>query len=41
MLASYGGRQVEWRGYGLLADTPQSPEASDVTFRSIEEINAQ
>jgi ceramide glucosyltransferase len=41
MLASYGGRRVEWRGYGLLADTPQSPEASDVTFRPIEEINAQ
>ncbi|MFL5282351.1 MAG: glycosyltransferase [Rhodopila sp.] len=41
MLASYGGRRVEWRGYGMLADTPQPPEASDVTFRPIEEINAQ
>jgi ceramide glucosyltransferase len=41
MLASYGGRRVEWRGYGLLADTPQSPEASDATFRPNEEINAQ
>lgn len=41
MLASYGGRRVDWRGYGLLADTPQPPGAADVTFRSIEEFNAQ
>jgi ceramide glucosyltransferase len=41
MLASYGGRRVEWRGYGLLADTPQAPAPADATFRSIEEINAQ
>jgi ceramide glucosyltransferase len=41
MLASYGGRRVEWRGYGLLADTPQAPDVSDVTFRPIEEFNAQ
>jgi ceramide glucosyltransferase len=41
MLASYGGRRVEWRGYGLLADTPEAPEVADMTFRPIEEINAQ
>ena len=40
MLASYGGRRVEWRGYGLLADTPQSPEASDVeTIKALKAVN--
>jgi ceramide glucosyltransferase len=39
MVASYGGRQVDWQGHGLLADTPL--EAINVTFRSIEEINAR
>jgi ceramide glucosyltransferase len=32
MLASYGGRQVVWRGYGLQADTPPS----SVTLRPLE-----
>lgn len=34
MLASYGGRQVIWRGYGLQADTPPS----SVTLRPSEGI---
>jgi ceramide glucosyltransferase len=28
MLASYGGRRVDWRGHGLVADTPPSSSAS-------------
>jgi ceramide glucosyltransferase len=34
MLASYGGRHVTWRGYGLQADTPPS----SVTLRPLEGI---
>ena len=34
MVASYGGRQVDWRGYGLHADTPppfpNQPSGSDI-----------
>ena len=47
MLASYGGRQVDWRGHGLHADTPpppvrQSPPAQHaMTFRPIEGSNLQ
>jgi len=41
MLASYGGREVDWRGYGLRADTPPPSVQPTVTFRSIEEINAR
>jgi ceramide glucosyltransferase len=37
MLASYGGRQVVWRGHGLRADTPPS----SVTLGSIEGIKAR
>jgi hypothetical protein len=25
MLASYAGRQVEWRGHHMTADTPERP----------------
>jgi ceramide glucosyltransferase len=41
MLASYGGRRVEWRGHDLLADTPPRPTHPDATFRPIEGINAR
>jgi ceramide glucosyltransferase len=41
MLASYGGRQVEWRGHGLHADSPVSAGEEAVRFRPIEEINAR
>nr|WP_294512999.1 bacteriohopanetetrol glucosamine biosynthesis glycosyltransferase HpnI [uncultured Rhodopila sp.] len=40
MVASYGGRQVDWRGYGLHADTPDAV-GSAVRFHPIEEINAR
>ena len=40
MVASYGGRQVDWRGYGLHADTPDAVEPA-VGFGPIEEINAR
>jgi ceramide glucosyltransferase len=37
MLASYGGRHVIWRGYGLQADTPPS----SVELRPLEGIKAR
>jgi ceramide glucosyltransferase len=45
MLASYGGRRVDWRGYGLHADTPppsvQPPSAPPAALlRPIEGTNA-
>jgi ceramide glucosyltransferase len=40
MLASYGGRQVDWRGHGLLADTPPARRHSK-TLRPIEGSNAR
>jgi ceramide glucosyltransferase len=33
MLASYGGRQVDWRGHGLHADTPPPARTQAVTLR--------
>jgi ceramide glucosyltransferase len=41
MLASYGGRQVEWRGHGLHADTPPPFTQQSMTLRRIERTNAQ
>ena len=49
MLASYGGRQVEWRGHDLQADTPppftEQPAAPStapsLALRRIERTNAQ
>jgi ceramide glucosyltransferase len=45
MLASYGGRQVEWRGHDLHADTPPpftaQPTAPALALRRIERTNAQ
>jgi ceramide glucosyltransferase len=34
MLASYGGREVDWRGHGLHADTPPPATAQPVTLNS-------
>jgi ceramide glucosyltransferase len=43
MLASYGGRRVDWRGHGLHADTPPPPAVQptqhSATFRPIEGMN--
>jgi ceramide glucosyltransferase len=36
MLASYGSRQVDWRGHGLRADTPPPVEQYSKTLRPIE-----
>ncbi|HEY4172796.1 MAG TPA: bacteriohopanetetrol glucosamine biosynthesis glycosyltransferase HpnI [Rhodopila sp.] len=45
MLASYGGRQVDWRGHGLHADTPPpfTRQAADpsLALRRIERTNAR
>ena len=41
MLASYGGRQVAWRGYGLHADTPPPLLKQPVALRSVEEIQTR
>jgi ceramide glucosyltransferase len=41
LLASYGGRQVDWRGHGMLADTPPRSAAPDTPLRPIEEMNAR
>jgi ceramide glucosyltransferase len=35
MLASYGGRQVDWRGRGLHADTPPPSSQQTVTHQSV------
>jgi hypothetical protein len=34
MLASYAGRQVDWRGYSLHADTPPAYPRLAVTLRA-------
>jgi ceramide glucosyltransferase len=39
MLASYGGRQVDWRGHAILADTP--PRTVRTTLRPIEGSQAR
>jgi ceramide glucosyltransferase len=41
MLASYGGRQVDWRGHGLHADTPPPFTQQSATLRSLEGTNAR
>ncbi len=41
MLASYGGRQVDWRGHGLHADTPPPLIAQPATLRRIERTNTR
>jgi ceramide glucosyltransferase len=41
MLASYGGRQVDWRGHGLHADTPPPFTEQSVALRPIERTNAR
>ncbi|HEY0424126.1 MAG TPA: bacteriohopanetetrol glucosamine biosynthesis glycosyltransferase HpnI [Rhodopila sp.] len=41
MLASYGGRHVEWRGHGLHADTPPPVCRNSEALRPIEGTNAR
>jgi ceramide glucosyltransferase len=41
MLASYGGRHVEWRGHGLDADTPPPHVAQPVKVHSLEGTTAR
>jgi ceramide glucosyltransferase len=41
MLASYGGRQVDWRGHGLQADTPPPFTEQSMALRPIERTNAR
>jgi ceramide glucosyltransferase len=41
MLASYGGRQVDWRGHGLQADSPPPFTEPDSTFRPLQGTNAR
>jgi ceramide glucosyltransferase len=41
MLASYGGRQVDWRGHGLQADTPPPFAERASTFRPAQGTNAR
>jgi ceramide glucosyltransferase len=41
MLASYGGRQVDWRGHGLQADTPPPFTRQSVTFRPNQGTNVR
>jgi ceramide glucosyltransferase len=41
MLASYGGRHVEWRGHGLQADTPPPLTGQSMTPRSIKGNDAR
>jgi ceramide glucosyltransferase len=41
MLASYGGRQVEWRGHDLQADTPPPFTEQSSALRRIERTNAR
>jgi ceramide glucosyltransferase len=41
MLASYGGRQVDWRGHGLHADTPPPFTEQSMALRPIERTNAR
>jgi ceramide glucosyltransferase len=39
MLASYGGRRVDWRGHGLHADTP--PLFTEPAYRPLQGTNAR
>jgi ceramide glucosyltransferase len=41
MLASYAGREVDWRGHGLHADTPPPFTEQTMALRPIERTNAQ
>jgi ceramide glucosyltransferase len=41
MLASYGGRRVEWRGHRLHADTPPPLTRQSVTLGSLKGTNAR
>jgi ceramide glucosyltransferase len=41
MVASYGGRQVDWRGQGLHADTPPPFTEQSMALRPIERTNAR
>ena len=41
MLASYGGRQVEWRGHGLHADTPPQLTRRAAPHRPIKGTNTR
>ena len=41
MLASYGGREVDWRGHGLHADTPPPFTEQTMALRPIERTNAR
>jgi ceramide glucosyltransferase len=41
MLASYAGRQVDWRGHGLHADTPPPFTKQSMALRPIERTNAR
>jgi ceramide glucosyltransferase len=41
MLASYGGRHVDWRGHGLRADTPPPISRQTTTRRPIEGTNTR
>ncbi|HET6308064.1 MAG TPA: bacteriohopanetetrol glucosamine biosynthesis glycosyltransferase HpnI [Rhodopila sp.] len=41
MLASYGGRHVDWRGHGLQADTPPPFTDQSLALRPIERSNAR
>jgi ceramide glucosyltransferase len=41
MLASYGGRQVDWRGHGLHADTPPPFTQQSMALSRIERTNAR
>jgi len=38
MLASYGGKRVDWRGYSLQADTPPPLEPGMLPLRSAEDL---
>lgn len=41
MVASYGGRQVDWRGHALRAGAPPPSDKLNVKYRPIEGINAR
>jgi ceramide glucosyltransferase len=41
MLASYGGRRVDWRGHGLRADTPPPLAERTSTFRPLQGTKAR
>ncbi|WP_428483607.1 bacteriohopanetetrol glucosamine biosynthesis glycosyltransferase HpnI [Rhodopila sp.] len=41
LVASYGGRRVDWRGHDLLADTPPPVAQSTLSVRPIEEVDTR